>query len=188
MKDLLGASLRALFIPETIGVLIGVIFLLFLVSTIVPGYLYDKIPVGVAFRNYRENRRKWKLALLWVQFAINIFLVCFMFVIAAQYDKALNDRPGYTYENVLYYNVRGVDQLQASRSIAAISSNPEVVDVERCYGLPFDYCSGNNIYLPGMIGNCLILPTNMPERKDFSISLRFRCWKDVYRRLFRKSL
>ncbi|WP_317417972.1 FtsX-like permease family protein [Phocaeicola coprophilus] len=149
VEDLLGASLRALFIPETIGVLIGVIFLLFLVSTIVPGYLYDKIPVGVAFRNYRENKRKWKLALLWVQFTINIFLVCFMLVIAAQYDKALNDRPGYTYENVLYYNVRGVDQLQASRSIAAILSNPEVVDVERCYGLPFDYCSGNNIYLPG---------------------------------------
>lgn len=64
VEDLLGASLRALFIPETIGVLIGVIFLLFLVSTIVPGYLYDKIPVGVAFRNYRENKRKWKLALL----------------------------------------------------------------------------------------------------------------------------
>ncbi len=148
VEDLLGASLMALFIPETIGVLIGVIFLLFLVSTVVPGYLYDKIPVGVAFRNYKENKRKWKLALLWVQFTINVFLVCFMFVIAAQYDKALNDQPGYAYENVLYYNVRGVDKLQANRSIAALSSDPDVVDVERCYALPFDYSPGNNIYLP----------------------------------------
>ena len=50
---------------------------------------------------------------------------------------------------MLYYNVRGVDNVQASRSVEVISSLPEVVDVERAYTLPFDYCSGNNVYLPG---------------------------------------
>ena len=60
-----------------------------------------------------------------------------------------NDDPGYNYDNVLYYNVRGVDKVQASRSVEVISSLPEVIDVERAYTLPFDYCSGNDVYLPG---------------------------------------
>lgn len=149
IEYLLGVSLEALFIKETMIVLCGVILVLFLVSALLPGYLYNKIPVSVAFMNYKENKRKWKLCLLFVQFIINVFLLSFVFIIAAQYDKALNDDPGYNYDNVLYYNVRGVDKVQASRSVEVISSIPDVVDVERAYTLPFDYCSGNNVYLPG---------------------------------------
>ncbi|MGN1217891.1 MAG: ABC transporter permease [Phocaeicola sp.] len=149
IEYLLGVSLEALFIKETMIVLCGVILVLFLVSALLPGYLYNKIPVCVAFMNYKENKRKWKLCLLFIQFIINVFLLSFVFIIAAQYDKALNDDPGYNYDNVLYYNVRGVDKVQASRSVEVISSLPDVVDVERAYTLPFDYCSGNNVYLPG---------------------------------------
>ena len=149
IEYLLGVSLEALFIKETMIVLCGVILVLFLVSALLPGYLYNKIPVSVAFMNYKENKRKWKLCLLFIQFIINVFLLSFVFIIAAQYDKALNDDPGYNYENVLYYNVRGVDKVQASRSVEVISSLPDVVDVERAYTLPFDYCSGNDVYLPG---------------------------------------
>lgn len=149
IEYLLGVSLESLFIKETMIVLCGVILILFLVSALLPGYLYNKIPVSVAFMNYKENKSKWKLCLLFIQFIINVFLLSFVFIIAAQYDKALNDDPGYNYENVLYYNVRGVDNVQASRSVEVISSLPEVVDVERAYTLPFDYCSGNNVYLPG---------------------------------------
>lgn len=149
IEYLLGVSLETLFIKETMIVLCGVILVLFLVSALLPGYLYNKIPVSVAFMNYKENKRKWKLCLLFIQFIINVFLLSFVFIIAAQYDKALNDDPGYNYDNVLYYNVRGVDKVQASRSVEVISSLPDVVDVERAYTLPFDYCSGNNVYLPG---------------------------------------
>ena len=125
IEYLLGVSLEALFIKETMIVLCGVILVLFLV--LLPGYLYNKIPVSVAFMNYKENKRKWKLCLLFIQFIINVFLLSFVFIIAAQYDKALNDDPGYNYENVLYYNVRGVDNVQASRSVEVISSLPEVM-------------------------------------------------------------
>ncbi len=149
IKDLLGAGISSLFIPETVYVLIAVIVVLLIISTVIPGYLYANVSVSVAFRNYKENKKRWKLMLLWVQFVINIFLVCFMFVIMAQYDKALNDNPGYEYENVLYYNVRGVEKQQVERSMATLSSNPDVVDIERSYTLPFDYSSGNNISLPG---------------------------------------
>lgn len=149
IEYLLGVSLEALFIKETMIVLCGVILVLFLISALLPGYLYNKIPVSVAFMNYKENKRKWKLCLLFIQFIINVFLLSFVFIIAAQYDKALNDDPGYNYDNVLYYNVKGVDKVQASRSVEVISSLPDVVDVERAYTLPFDYCSGNNVYLPG---------------------------------------
>lgn len=149
IKDLLGAELISLFIPETIYVLVTVIVVLLVVSTVIPGYLYAKVPVSVAFRSYSENKRHWKLTLLWVQFVINIFLICFMFVIIAQYDKSLNDKPGYDYENVLFYSVRGVEKQNIERSIAILKSNPDIIDIERCYDLPFDYSSGNDVYLPG---------------------------------------
>lgn len=149
IKDLLGAELTSLFIPETIYVLVAVIVVLLIVSTVIPGYLYAKVPVSVAFRSYSENKRHWKLALLWVQFVINIFLVCFMSVIIAQYDKALNDKPGYDYENVLFYNVRGVEKQNVERSIAILNSNPDIIDIERCFYLPFSYSYGNDVYLPG---------------------------------------
>lgn len=149
IEYLLGVNLEALFIKETIMVLCCVILTVFLASALLPGYFYNRIPVSVAFRNYKENKRKWKLGILFIQFIINIFLLSFVFIIAAQYEKALNDDPGYTYKNVLYYNVRGVDNVQVQRSVDVISSLPEVTDVERAYTLPFNYSSGNNVYLPG---------------------------------------
>ena len=149
IEYLLGVELEALFIKETIVVLCGVTLMLFLASALLPGYLYNKIPVSTAFRNYRENKRKWKLGILFVQFIINVFLLSFVFIIAAQYEKALNDNPGYTYDNVLYYNTRGVDNNLALRSMEIISSFPEVTDMERTYALPFEGSSGNNVYLPG---------------------------------------
>lgn len=42
-----------------------------------------------------------------------------------------------------------MDQLQASRSIAAILSNPKWLMWNAVTGFLSDYCSGNNIYLPG---------------------------------------
>lgn len=58
IEYLLGVSLEALFIKETMIVLCGVILVLFLVSALLPGYLYNKIPVSVAFHELQGEQKE----------------------------------------------------------------------------------------------------------------------------------
>lgn len=149
IENLLGVSLIGLMIPQTIMTLTIVCILIFMVSAIVPGYLYAKIPVSAALKNYKENRRNWKKALLLVQFVINVFLVAMMLVIAKQYQKAMNDDPGYEFENLVGCSFDSMTSNQINRFVEKVSELPEVIDVERSYDFPAGGASGNNIYLSG---------------------------------------
>ena len=146
IENLLGVSLIGLMIPQTIITLTIVCILIFMVSAIVPGYLYAKIPVSAALKNYKENRRNWKKALLLVQFVINVFLVAMMLVIAKQYQKAMNDDPGYEFENLVGCSFDSMASSDINRFIEKIKGMPEVIDIERSYGFPAGGASGNNIF------------------------------------------
>lgn len=147
IENLLGVTLRGLFIPQAIVTIILVCILVFIVSALVPGYLYSKIPVSAALKNYKENRRNWKKALLLVQFAINVFLVAMMLVIAKQYDKAMNDDPGYEFENLVGCSFDSMSSSDINRFIDEVEKLPEVIDIERSYGFPAGGASGNNVFL-----------------------------------------
>lgn len=147
-ENLLGVPLASLFMPQSIIASLAICLVVFLVSSLVPAWLYSRIPVSSALRNYTESRRKWKLALLLVQFTVNVFLLVLMSVIAAQYDKAVHDNPGYDYADLLYFDVRGAEPGHATLAVSMLSELPEVEGVERTYCLPIGDRSGNNIYLP----------------------------------------
>lgn len=149
IENLLGVTLRGLFIPQAIVTIILVCILVFIVSALVPGYLYSKIPVSAALKNYKENRRNWKKALLLVQFAINVFLVAMMLVIAKQYDKAMNDDPGYEFENLVGCSFDSMSSSDINHFIDEVEKLPEVIDIERSYGFPAGGASGNNVFLSG---------------------------------------
>lgn len=149
IENLLGVTLRGLFIPQAIVTIILVCILVFIVSALIPGYLYSKIPVSAALKNYKENRRNWKKALLLVQFAINVFLVVMMLVIAKQYDKAMNDDPGYEFENLVGCSFDSMSSSDINRFIDEVEKLPEVIDIERSYGFPAGRASGNNVFLSG---------------------------------------
>ncbi len=149
IENLLGVTLETLFIPQVIVTLAAACIIVFLISALIPGYLYSKIPVSAALRNYKENRRNWKLALLLVQFIINIFLVSMMFVIAMQYRKAIYDKPGYEYENLIGCDLSGMSVREINRLTDKIAELSEVTDIERSYDFPAGGASGDNIYLPG---------------------------------------
>ncbi len=149
IESLLGVTLEGLLIPQVMIAIVSVCIMIFIVSAIVPGYLYSKIPVSAALRNYTENRRKWKLALLLVQFIINIFLVSMMLVIAGQYDKAVNDDPGYAFENLIGCHLAGMSPAEINRLTSEIAGLPQVTVIERSYDFPAGGANGDNIYLPG---------------------------------------
>lgn len=148
IEELMDVQLLSLFIPETLLVLVGVLVLLLVLSVLIPGYLYNRVPVSVVFRNYTANKRHWKLALLAFQFVINVFMLSLLWVLHVQYQQVLSADPGYTYEQLYFVHTRGVDDADRERCVAQLKTLPEIAAVERAYEVPMNGASGNNIFLP----------------------------------------
>ena len=108
IKDIVGVPVDALLVKGTYVTAVVVVLCVFFIAALVPGYLYSKIPAGAAIRNYKENKKIWKLGLLFIQTGICALLLTLMGVISAQYDKAVNDKPGYEYDDLLWTVLRGI--------------------------------------------------------------------------------
>ena len=148
VEELLSTSLNALFSLRSALLLLLVCAVVFLITGIVPAKIYSNIPVSSAFRNNKESRRKWKLGLLFFQFAAATFLVILLVIIGRQYDYMINDNPGYEYKNVLYSKIEGVSITERQRLIEELKRLPEVQMVATSYQLPMFGGSGNNVILP----------------------------------------
>lgn len=148
VEELLDASLGALFTLPTLSVLAGVCVLVFVLAGVIPTGMFMRIPVAAAFRSYKESRRHWKLALLFVQFAATGFLVALLVVIERQYDWMVHDQPGYAYENLVYYDAFGVDPSVRESALRELEALPAVSGVTSAYQLPIQQINGNNVFLP----------------------------------------
>ncbi len=148
-EELLGATLGALFSTQTIVILIGVCIVIFFITGLIPTYMFLRIPVAAAFRNFKESRRYWKLCLLVIQFLATAYLVALLSVINKQYDYMVNVDPGYAYEKLAYCSTQGVEESVRNTAIEELRKIPEVDKVSACYDLPISGMSGNNVSLPG---------------------------------------
>ena len=148
-EELLGATLGALFSTQTIVILIGVCNVIFFITGLIPTYMFLRIPVAAAFRNFKESRRYWKLCLLFIQFLATAYLVALLSVINKQYDYMVNVDPGYAYEKLAYCSTQGVEESVRNTAIEELRKIPEVDKVSACYDLPISGMSGNNVSLPG---------------------------------------
>ena len=148
-EELLGATLGALFSTQTIVILIGVCIVIFFITGLIPTYMFLRIPVAAAFRNFKESRRYWKLCLLFIQFLATAYLVALLSVINKQYDYMVNVDPGYAYEKLAYCSTQGVEESVRNTEIEELRKIPEVDKVSACYDLPISGMSGNNVSLPG---------------------------------------
>ena len=149
IQNLLGVPFETLLVPQSVLVISLVLVFVLIVSVFVPAQLFVRIPVSVAFRNYIGNSRRWKIGLLGVQVFINVFIVSMLTIIASQYQKMMNDNPGYSYENVLFVNMYDRNHAAQQRVVDALNQVPEVVQVAACNSLPFAGSSGDIVYLPG---------------------------------------
>lgn len=149
VSELVGTDLRSLLYSG--GVFIAVVcVLILLVTGLVPGSLFARIPVAAAFRNFRENRRTWKLVLLFVQFVAASFLIILLLVVGRQYERMVNDDPGYTYTDLAYTNLSVLaDSTQRVLAIQELKRLPEVRDAVAAFALPIYGAGGDNVSLPG---------------------------------------
>ena len=148
VQEQIGHSLRSLFPPSTILVCVTVTALIIVLCGVMPGYLYTRIPVTYAYRRYTENKRHWKLGLLFVQFLLTTFFVTILAVISLQYRALTNYDPGFEYKDMLYVSLPGTTKTEQQRCVQELKKLPEVSGVTWGYQEPFERCSGNNVYNP----------------------------------------
>ena len=147
--NLLDVPFETLLISRSIWVISLVLVFVLIVSVFVPAQLFMRIPVSVAFRNYTENSRRWKIGLLGVLVFINVFIVVMLIVVALQYQRLNNHNPGYDYKNLYYmsfYNGNKGTEKVVAETLMQFS---EVKGVEASNALPIRGFSGDNVYLPG---------------------------------------
>lgn len=148
VEELLDASLGALFTTRSLVFLFAICLVVFLTAGLLPGRLFARIPVAAAFRHFSTHRRRWKLALLAVQFMAVGFLLSLLVVITLQYRRMIDDDPGYRYENLAYVSMGGMDSTLRRKLIDEAQRLPELSAVSTFYQPFFMKTSGNNIYLP----------------------------------------
>ena len=150
IENFLSAPISTLVFNRGSWILVSICLLVLLVGGLVPGWLYNKIPVAIAFRGYNENRNRWKLALLGVQFVISGLLFSLLFVVNQQYSLMVNMNPGYNYENVAIVHVDAINGDQRSRCLSEIKRMPDVKEVASTCAVPLENyaVNGNNLSLP----------------------------------------
>ena len=168
VENLLGVPFTTLLVPQSMVAIGAVILFVLIISIVVPAELYQRIPVYAALKNYTENSRNWKLALLGVQVLINVFLVVMMFIIGRQYQKVTNADTGYDYDNLYYISLFDGDRQAVTRAVRALESLPEVTGVATAYNLPFQGSNGDNVYLPD------------DNRELFNIADQYECSSGFY--------
>ena len=151
ISHLLGVPIGALLFSRSMLILLAVCLGVLLLTGLLPGSLYARIPVAAAFRSYRESRRIWKLALLFIQFTAATFLVILLFIINKQYHRMTNDDPGYVYENLAYIPLEVLSSDTTARQILMpeLERLAEVAQVTFATDLPMRGSSGDNVMLPG---------------------------------------
>lgn len=148
LQEQMGHSLRSLFSPTALVLCLMVVIAVAVICGVMPGYIYTRIPVTYAYRRYTENKRQWKLGLLFVQFMLTTFFVCLLTVIGLQYQALTNYRTGFEYKNILYTSLSGTQNVERERCIQELKRLPNVSGATWGYQEMFMKCSGNNVYDP----------------------------------------
>ena len=157
IENFLSAPISTLVLNRGSWILVVICLLVLLIGGFVPGWLYNKIPVAIAFRGYNENRNRWKLALLGIQFVISGLLFSLLYIVNGQYQMMLGLDLGYDYDNVAIVSIDASDANQRQQCMAEIRRMPNVKDCCSTYSVPINgYNSGGNMVgIPGDDNNTI---------------------------------
>ncbi|WP_195528968.1 ABC transporter permease [Phocaeicola massiliensis] len=100
IEELIQTPVGELFSLQNIWTPALVVLFLFFIGGIMPGRFFSSIPVTQVFRQYTENKKRWKYPLLFVQFAGTAFLVGMTCVVFSQYHYTMSKDLGYNMERL----------------------------------------------------------------------------------------
>lgn len=164
VETLLGTSVtELLFNQGVMWLLTAVCLFILLITGVLPGWLYARIPVSTVFRKYNESRRVWKRSLLAVQFVAAGFLFCLLILTGRQYSLMVNDNPGYDCNNMLHVGLWGIPNEERTKAVTELKRLSCVKDVTSAYQGLLEWCSGDNVWEEGK------------EDKQFNIADMYGC-------------
>lgn len=164
VETLLGTSVtELLFNQGVMWLLAAVCLFILLITGVLPGWLYARIPVSTVFRKYNESRRVWKRSLLAVQFVAAGFLFCLLILTGRQYSLMVNDNPGYDCNNMLHVGLWGIPHEERTKAVTELKRLSCVKDVTSAYQGLLEWCSGDNVWEEGK------------EDKQFNIADMYGC-------------
>jgi len=143
--NLLQTSLHALFAPQILFILAGICVIILLVTGFLPAYLFSKIPVTAAFQRAKENHRRWKTVLIFLEVVASTFIISILMIVAVQYHKLISADQGYSYKNLLFVDATIRNPETRRQIVQELIKIPEINDVALCERVPIEGASGNNI-------------------------------------------
>ena len=153
VEDTIAAKLGSLFSLDLLWVPLTVLTVLFLISTILPGRLFARIPVSQVFRRYTEGKQGWKRPLLFVQFAGVTFVLGLLCTVWLQYQYVMNKDTGYNPDRMVmnYHEIKSWEEAEKIRSF--YTSLPYVETITSSL---YDPCGGySGEMIPDEAGNSL---------------------------------
>ena len=153
VEDTITAKLDSIFTTDLLWVPVTVLAVLFLISTVLPGRLFARIPVSLVFRRYTEGKQGWKRPLLFIQFAGVTFVLGLLCTVWLQYQYVMNKDTGYNPERIVmnYHEVRNWDEAEKIRTF--YTPLPYVEEITSSLYYPCGGYSGEMI--PDEAGNNL---------------------------------
>jgi len=146
--DICGCTLPELFSGKAMFVVAALVSFVLVLNTVIPGEVFSRVPVASAFRNYRESKRRWKKALLAVEFASVSFLGVMAVVIALQYNKMVNSDMGFRCDDVVLVDMTDAPVDKRPVVVEELRRLPEVAAACAAHQNPFYSYGGNNVFNP----------------------------------------
>lgn len=130
-------------------VIVGVCLLLFVLTGVIPAWIYCKTPVAHAFRGSVKSRRGWKLAMLAVQFFASGMILCLLVLVTRQYRMMGNLDMGFDYKNIGIVELWGISSEKATTVVNELKKLGCVEGVATSYSEFSSKASGNNVWREG---------------------------------------
>ncbi|MDR1407272.1 MAG: ABC transporter permease [Tannerella sp.] len=143
IESMIQTPLSAVFSVRNLWVAGAVLAALLLLAGVMPAAIFAAVPVTHLFRAYSTDRRRWKHALLFVQFAGITYAATLLVIIVGQYNLLLYADLGYATENIIYTeNIHQLTRDEVERVKAELERMPEVRSASVTSNLPTDRMNG----------------------------------------------
>lgn len=146
IEVLVKADLSSIFSFSNLWVVGVVLLVLVLLTGLIPARLFSTIPVTQVFRAYKDNKRRWKQILLFLQFSGTTFLLTLLGIIYFQYQMMLNRDMGFQTDRIVFTEwMWKLDNDQLRTIKEEFEKYPGVASAALTSALPSDFASGQHV-------------------------------------------
>lgn len=148
LEQMVDVTFATLFSPANLWAVFTIVMTLFAVAGVIPAKIFSSIPVTQIFRRFTENKRMWKRALLFIQFAGASFMLSLLLIIMGQYNTMVGRDLGYDTDNLAYVHIKAPTAEKIEMVRQEIAKMPQVKGIALSDGTPLDGLSGTMIQEP----------------------------------------